>query len=87
MTVYIIYCTIVIAPRDGFCHKKNKIVLLLASRNEMELHLVPASKQPQKLYDIQCLTPDDGMKDRTKYAERYSNKLNFIHRCIWLVLL
>jgi len=29
-----------------------QVLQLLASWNEMEFHLVPASKQPQDLYDI-----------------------------------
>jgi len=42
---------------------------MLARGNDMELHLVPCSKQPQNLYDIylmpcvQSLTPVDGWKD------------------------
>jgi hypothetical protein len=41
---------------------------------EME-HLVPASKQPQKLYDkylmlyVLSLTPDDGRRDRPKHVD------------------
>jgi hypothetical protein len=54
-----------------------QILWLLASGNEMELqfHLVPASKQPQILYDIylmvhvQSWTPDDGRRDRLKHVE------------------
>jgi len=29
-----------------------QVLWLLASGNEMEIHLVPASKQPQNLYDV-----------------------------------
>jgi hypothetical protein len=38
-------------------------------------HLVPASKQPQNLYDmylmlyVQSYTPDDGRRDRPKHVE------------------
>jgi len=51
--------------------------LLAGTRWNMKLqfHLVPASKQPQYLYDIhlmlyvQTWTPDDGRKDRPKHVE------------------
>ena len=40
------------------------------------------------LCTVQSWTPDDGRKDRPKYVECHSkNKINLIHRCIWLVLL
>jgi len=51
-----------------------QVLWLLAGGNEME-HLVPASKQPQNLYDIylmlyvQSQTHDDGRKDRPKHVE------------------
>jgi len=32
-----------------------QVLWLLASRNGMELHLIPASKQPQNLYDIHLI--------------------------------
>jgi hypothetical protein len=58
---------------------------LHASGHEMRLqfHLVPASKQSTKLYDIrvylilyvQSWTPDDGWKDVPKYVEWYSVNL------------
>jgi hypothetical protein len=41
---------------------------------ELQFHLVPASKQPQNLYDIhlvlyvQSQTPDDGLRYRPKHV-------------------
>jgi hypothetical protein len=57
-----------------------QVLWLLAIGNVMELefHLVPASKHPQNLYDInlmlyvQSYTPDDGGTDRPKHVECYS---------------
>jgi hypothetical protein len=54
-----------------------EVLWLLASGKEVKLQfqLLPASKQPQKLYDIyvmlyvQSQTPDDGRKDRPKHVE------------------
>ena len=51
-----------------------------------------ASSQ-QYLFDIrlllyvQSLTPDNWRKDRPKRVECYSNQINLIHWCTWLVLL
>ena len=44
----------------------------------LAFHLVPASKQPQNLYDIhlmlyvQSWTPDDGRRDRPKHVECFN---------------
>ena len=51
-----------------------QVLWLLVSGNEI-FHLVPASKQPQNLYDIylmlyvQSYTPDDGRRDGPKRVE------------------
>jgi len=51
------------------------------------------ARSRQYLFDIcllqylESLTPDDGRKTRPKHVERYSNKINLRHSCIWLVLL
>jgi len=50
-----------------------------------QFHLVPASMQPQNLYDIylmlcvQSWTPDDGRKDHPKHVEWYSVNLKIVH--------
>jgi hypothetical protein len=52
-----------------------QVLWLLTSGHEMEFHLVPASKQPQNLYDIylmlyiQSYAPDDKRRDRPKHVE------------------
>ena len=59
---------------------------LLGSGHEMELHLVPASKQSTNLYDthlmlcVQSWTPDDGRKDCPKHVEWYSINSKIVHR-------
>jgi len=36
---------------------------------------------------VECLTPHDGRKDRSKHVECYSNKINLRYWCVWLDLL
>jgi len=62
-----------------------QVCWLLASRHEMDLHLVPASKQSTNLYDIYLMlcvhswTLDDGWKDRLKLVEWYSINSKTVH--------
>ena len=57
---------------------------------ELQFRLVPASKQPQNLYDlylmlyVQTQTLDDGRKDRPKHVQRYS-KINKFEKLVHLV--
>ena len=51
-------------------------------RTVFPFHLVPASKRSAVsdtclLQYVQCLTPDDGRKDRPKHVGCYSNKIKF----------
>ena len=63
-------------------HHTIQVLCLFASGKGMESHLVPASKQPQNLYDIylmlyvQSQTPDDGRRDRPKHVALFQNKIN-----------
>jgi hypothetical protein len=71
-----VFPSIIRSPRLYIQHQVYviQVLWLLTSRNEVE-YLVPASKQPQNLYDIylmlyvQSSTPDDGRKDRPKHVQ------------------
>jgi len=71
-----VFPSIIRSPRLYIQHQVYviQVLWLLASGNEVE-YLVPASKQPQNLYDIylmlyvQSSTPDDGRKHRPKHVQ------------------
>jgi hypothetical protein len=78
LTLYMFRMVFPSIVRSSRLHIKQQLLLPAASGNEMELqlHLVPASKQAavsvwhiRLLLYVQSWTPDDGRKDRPKHVE------------------